>query len=108
MTEEKFGTFKTLHQRLDALIANSNKEQLAECARLLALNVARYKSKYRELPLEEHHQMAIATDVDEGLAQLLASGMLEMLTTLALVTRATYRNSRASVTHYTRGPTILD
>lgn len=86
MTGEKLETFKTLYQRLDALIADSSKHQLGECARLLALNVAHYKSKYGELPLEEHQQMAAATDVDDELARLLASGMLEMLTTLSLVT----------------------
>ncbi len=36
------------------MIAESTKADLAECARLLALNVAHYKAKYGELPLEEH------------------------------------------------------
>jgi len=49
--------FKDYYKRLDAMIAESTKEDLAECARLLALNVAHYKSKYGELPLEEHQAM---------------------------------------------------
>ncbi len=35
------------------LIAQASKEQIAECARLLALNLAHYQSKFGELPLEE-------------------------------------------------------
>ncbi len=78
--------FKDYYKYLDEMIAESTKENLAECARLLALNVAHYKSKYGELPLEEHQAMLEADDIDEDLAKLLASGMLEMTITLATVT----------------------
>lgn len=37
----------------DQLIERSSKEEIAECAKLLALNVAHYQSKYGELPLDE-------------------------------------------------------
>ena len=37
----------------DRLIEQSSKEDLAECARLLALNLAHYQGKYGELPLDE-------------------------------------------------------
>lgn len=36
----------------DILIEKANKEQLAECARLLALNLAHYQGKYGEMPLD--------------------------------------------------------
>ena len=78
--------FKDYYKRLDEMIAESTKEDLAECARLLALNVAHYKAKYGELPLEEHQAMLEADDIDEDLAKLLASGVLEMVSILALVT----------------------
>lgn len=42
--------FKEYYKRLDERIAESSKEDLAECARLLALNVVHYKQKYGELP----------------------------------------------------------
>ena len=77
--------FKEYYEHLDERIAESSKEDLAECARLLALNVAHYKQKYGELPLEEHMAMLSATDIDEDTATLLASGMLEMTVTLILV-----------------------
>ncbi len=78
--------FKDYYKRLDAMTAESTKENLAECARLLALNVAHYKAKYGELPLEEHQAMLEADDIDEEMAKLLASGVLEMAVVLALVT----------------------
>ncbi len=78
--------FKDYYKRLDTMIADSTKADLAECARLLALNVAHYKAKYGELPLEEHQAMLEADDIDEEMAKLLASGVLEMAVVLALVT----------------------
>ncbi len=78
--------FKDYYKHLDEMIAESSKEGLAECARLLALNVAHYKSKYGELPLEEHQAMLETQEIDKDLAKLLASGMLEMTMTLATVT----------------------
>ncbi len=71
---------------LDEMIAESTKEDLAECARLLALNVAHYKAKYGELPLEEHQAMLDADDIDEEMAKLLESVLLEMAAVLALAT----------------------
>ena len=39
---------------LDEMLAGCSKEHLVECAQLLALDVAHYKQKYGELPVEEH------------------------------------------------------
>ncbi len=78
--------FKDYYKRLDEMIAESTKADLAECARLLALNIAHYKAKYGELPLEEHQAMLEANDIDKEMAKLLASGVLEMAVVLALVT----------------------
>ncbi len=78
--------FKDYYKHLDAIITESTKADLAECARLLALNVAHYKAKYGELPLEEHQAMLEVDDIDEEMAKLLVSGVLEMISVLALVT----------------------
>ncbi len=78
--------FKDYYKRLDEMITKSTKADLTECARLLALNVAHYKAKYGELPLEEHQAMLEANDIDEEMAQLLVGGVLEMAVVLALVT----------------------
>lgn len=40
-------------QLTDKLIEIADKDELAECARLLALNLAHYQMRYGELPLNE-------------------------------------------------------
>ena len=45
-----------LHQYMalvDKLVQIADKDDLAECARLLAMNVAHYEMRYGALPLEE-------------------------------------------------------
>ncbi len=86
--------FKDYYKRLDEMITESTKADLAECARLLALNIAHYKAKYGELPLEEHQAMLEADDIDEEMAKLLASGVLEMAVVLAHA-RSRRRGDRA-------------
>jgi hypothetical protein len=40
-------------QLTDNLVELADKNELAECVRLLAMDIAHYKMKYGELPLEE-------------------------------------------------------
>jgi len=48
-----FATFKQYYNLADQLFENSSKEDIAETARLLAMNIAHYQMKYGALPLEE-------------------------------------------------------
>ncbi|KAF0190494.1 MAG: hypothetical protein FD165_2662 [Gammaproteobacteria bacterium] len=50
--------FSEASAALDSRLQNATKDDIAECARLLALNLAHYKLRYGELPLTEHEQMA--------------------------------------------------
>ena len=59
----------------DRLIEQSSKEELAECARLLALNLAHYQGKYGELPLDETLAMLDATEPNNAQIGLLIRGM---------------------------------
>lgn len=59
----------------DQLIEKVGKDDIAECARLLALNVAHYQSKFGELPLEETLAMIGMTKPNEEQLQLMANGM---------------------------------
>jgi hypothetical protein len=54
--------FAQYNKLADMLIAQASKDQIAECARLLALNLAHYQSKYGDLPLDETLAMV---DADE-------------------------------------------
>jgi hypothetical protein len=45
--------FQQYYKLADFLIEESSEEQLAECARLLALNLAHYQAKFGEISLDE-------------------------------------------------------
>lgn len=83
---EELDFFKECYRRADEAISKATKEELTECARLLALNVSHYRQKYGDLPLEEQEKLFNATDIDPETAQLLAQGMLQLLSSLAVVT----------------------
>lgn len=59
----------------DQLINIASKEDLAECARLLAINLAHYESVYGALSLDETLEMAYAEDPNQSQINLLTRGM---------------------------------
>lgn len=68
-------TFATYYKLADRLIEKVSKDDLAECARLMALSIAHYQQKYGELPLDETLAMlGIAQPNDEQI-EILSSGM---------------------------------
>jgi hypothetical protein len=68
---------------LDKMIQIADKEDLAECARLLAMYVAHYEMRYRALSLEE--QLGVTSKLNEHHAELLARGMETMVGVLGSV-----------------------
>ena len=68
-------TFEQYYKLVDLLIEQSNKEQLAESARLLALNVAHYQMKYGEIALDDTLAMVDAPEPSEEQLNLLALGL---------------------------------
>jgi hypothetical protein len=68
-------TFDQYNKLADMLIEKVTKEDIAECARLLALNVAHYQSKYGELPLDETLAMLDLTRPNEVQIKLMNDGM---------------------------------
>jgi hypothetical protein len=67
-------TLKQYYKLADQLIEKVSKDDLAECSRLLALNVAHYQSKYGELPLDEKLAMIGMTKPNDEQVQLLING----------------------------------
>ncbi|MBI1887787.1 MAG: hypothetical protein HYS19_05370 [Nitrosomonadales bacterium] len=68
-------TFEQYYKLADQLIEKSSKEDIAECARLLALNVAHYQSKFGELPLDEALAMIGMTEPNDEQLELMSAGM---------------------------------
>lgn len=78
-------TFEQYYKLADRLIEKVSKEDLAECARLLALNLAHYQSKYGELPLDETLAMIGMGNPNVEQIQLMAAGMEIMVGVLGNV-----------------------
>jgi hypothetical protein len=59
----------------DQLIEKASKQDIAETARLLAVNLAHYKMKYGELPLDETLAMIDIDKPNSEQTQMLVNGM---------------------------------
>jgi hypothetical protein len=79
---EEFQAFYALAERL---IAEAGKEDVAEAARILALNVAHYQQKYGPLEFENFEAMLRADDIDEQTAALLSGGIQNLVGALGQV-----------------------
>ncbi|MCI0401031.1 MAG: hypothetical protein L0Z68_06995 [Gammaproteobacteria bacterium] len=78
--------FKNFYMQINELMADSSKEDLAECARLLAFNLALYKQQFGQLPKKCYEKMLTIESVDDATGAVLASGILELGIMLAQVT----------------------
>jgi hypothetical protein len=67
--------FRTFYELADRLIADASKDDVAEAARLLALNVAHYQLKYGALPIDDFAEMLRAQSIDPETAKLLTAGI---------------------------------
>jgi hypothetical protein len=68
---------------VDELVLHAGKEELAECAHILAMNVAHYEMKYGVLPLEE--KLTIEGEFSDQHAELVSKGMETMAGVLGSV-----------------------
>lgn len=78
-------TFKQYYELGNMLIEKASKEQLAECARLLALNLAHYQGKFGDLPMEEMLLLLDANEPGDAQAKRLIDGMQNLVGVLANV-----------------------
>jgi hypothetical protein len=65
-------------QLVDRLVQLADKEDLAECARLLAMNIAHYEMIYGELPMQDRLAMTYANDLNDQQNALVTKGMQTM------------------------------
>jgi hypothetical protein len=63
---------------VNRLVEVADKEELAECARLLAVNIAHYEKIYGELPLQDRLAMTYANDLNDQQNELVTKGMQTM------------------------------
>lgn len=77
--------FEQYYKLADMLIEQATKEQLAECARLLALNLAHHQGKHGEIPLDDTLALLDSTEPSDEQLQLLSDGMKNLVGVLGNV-----------------------
>ena len=68
---ERFGAYLKV---ADMLIEQASKEDLAETARVLALHLAHYQTKYDTIPVGESLKLMLTETIDDSQAAALADG----------------------------------
>lgn len=83
-----FQEFKAYWQLSEEMIAAASKNDLAEAARILAMQAAHYARKYGEMQLPDLAHLLSATTIDEDSVGLLRDGTEALVGVLAMVTGA--------------------
>lgn len=84
-TTKEFQEFKAYWHLSEELIADASKEDLAEAARILAMQAAHYARKYGDLQLPDLTHLLSATQVNDGNIGLLRDGTEALVGVLAMV-----------------------
>jgi hypothetical protein len=84
-TNVEFEEFRAYWQLSEEMIADATKEDLAETARILALQAAHYARKYGDLHLPDLTHLLGATHVDDQNIGLLKDGTEALVGVLAMV-----------------------
>jgi hypothetical protein len=83
-SNSSFDEFRAYWQLSEDLIADATKEDLAETARILAMQAAHYARKYGELPIPDMTHL-LANTADEESVGLLRDGTIALVGILGMV-----------------------
>ncbi|KIO49855.1 hypothetical protein [Nitrosospira sp. NpAV] len=75
----EMSTFDQTYELADILMEKATKEQLAECARLLALNLAHHQIKHGEVPVGQTLMLLRTFEPNEEHLNLLIDGMVNLI-----------------------------
>ncbi|MDN5882571.1 MAG: hypothetical protein L0H75_12220 [Nitrosospira sp.] len=78
-------TFDQTYELANMLIKKATKEQLAECARLLALNLAHHQLEHGEVPVDRTLAVLHTFEPNEEHVDLLIDGMVNLIGVLLSV-----------------------
>ncbi len=78
--------FAAYSRLADSLIERTTKEEIADVARLLALNCGYYQTRFGDVPQDVLLRMVRAENLDSETATLLVAGMQNLVSALAEVT----------------------
>lgn len=92
MTHPDVDRFDRLYRLADKLIGEASKEELAEAARILALNLTPYQARHGELHAVECLSLAAQDHLTPELANTLADGMAVLVDGLGSLAREETRD----------------
>lgn len=81
-----FQEFRSFWQLSEEMIASATKEDIAEVAKILAMQSAHYARKYGEMQLPDLGKLLGATTLDDESVGLLRDGTETLVGVLAMVT----------------------
>jgi hypothetical protein len=82
---DTFHEFRAYWQLSEEMIADATKEDIAEVARILAMQSAHYARKYGELPIPDMTNL-LENTADEASVALLRDGTIALVGILGVVT----------------------
>lgn len=85
-TTEVFREFKAYWELAEQMIGDATKDDLAETARVLALQVAHYARKFGELPIPDLNRLLTTMNLDDEGVTLLRDGSQALVGVLAILT----------------------
>ncbi len=87
MTVTKIELDQIKQQQLEFqdLVADCNRNELGQCAKLLAMYVAVYKQQYGDIPVESLLQISATVAVDQDISKIIQDGIEEASTMLRMV-----------------------
>ena len=71
---EAIARFAAFLKLSDEYLARAEREDLEECARILAVQCAHYKAKFGELPMSDTLEVLSSETMDDKQAKLIADG----------------------------------
>jgi hypothetical protein len=83
---DTFHKFRAYWKLSEEMIAGASKDDLAEVARILAMQSAHYARKYGELPVPDLAHLLTSTTDDDDSVGLLRDGTEALVGVLAMVT----------------------
>jgi len=81
----EISTFDQTYELADMLITKATKEQLAECARVLALSLAHHQLRHGEVPVDQTLAILRTYEPTEEHLNLLVDGMVNLIGVLLSV-----------------------
>ena len=85
VTKTELDLIKQQQIEFQDLEQDSNRNELGQCTKLLAMYIAIYKQRYGDIPVETYMQISEELAVNQELSQIIQDGIEEASTMLRLV-----------------------